>query len=56
VVEDRGEHPKERSASCIICADAGQGAAGGSNGSVCKEDHCIGCDAVYPAGGGNWFH
>ena len=39
----------------MICAGAAQGAAGGSNGSVCEEDHCAGCDAIYPAGGGNWF-
>jgi hypothetical protein len=55
VGEERGEHPKERSVSHMICAGAAQGAAGGSNGSVCEEDHCAGCDAVYPAGGDNWF-
>jgi hypothetical protein len=52
VGEDRGEHPKEQSASHMICADVAQGAARGSNGSVCEEDRCVGCDAVYLAGGG----
>jgi len=55
VGQDRGEHPKERSALRMIFADEAQGAARGSNGNVCEEGHCIGCDAIYPAGGGNGF-
>jgi hypothetical protein len=39
----------------MTCADVAQGEAGGPNGSVCEEDNCADCDAVYPEGGGNWF-
>lgn len=40
----------------LTCADTAQGETGGCNSSVCEENHCAGCDAMYPEGGGNWFH